>query len=132
MLRPSKQRKTTQGMGDPMSEQHIASVVNDYRRAFTWAARCSCGWEEFHSLAVVADSAAEAHMRKALAGSATVPITPVLDAIEASYRGRPCACCRGDDQASCPCEWPADPWGMTWCMKCRQCSRVHCACRKGF
>lgn len=43
--------------------QHIASVVNDYRAAFTWAARCSCGWEEFYSLAVVADRAAEEHMR---------------------------------------------------------------------
>lgn len=44
--------------------EHIASVVNDYRAALSWAARCSCGWEELHSLAVVADRAAENHMRQ--------------------------------------------------------------------
>lgn len=60
---------------------------------------------------------------------ASDPINPVRDAIEANYRGKPCACCRGDDQASCACEWWSDPWGMTWCQECRRCLRVHCACK---
>lgn len=47
-----------------MPEQHIASVVNDYRAASSWAARCSCGWEELHSVAAAADRSAENHMRQ--------------------------------------------------------------------
>jgi len=52
------------GGAEAVTEQHIASVVNDYRAAFSWAARCSCGWEELHSLAIVADRAVENHMRE--------------------------------------------------------------------
>lgn len=47
-----------------MPEQHIASVFDDYRAFKTWAARCSCGWEELHGLSYVADRAAENHMRQ--------------------------------------------------------------------
>lgn len=50
---------------------HIASVVNDYRAAFTWTARCTCEWEELHSVAAAADRAVEEHMQRCMPPAAT-------------------------------------------------------------
>lgn len=44
-----------------MSESHITTVINQYRRVQTWEARCSCGWIESSAFAVFADAAATRH-----------------------------------------------------------------------
>jgi hypothetical protein len=75
-------------------------------------------------------------VRAVWATAVSEPINPVRDAIEANYRNRPCACCRAVnrgvgpdlDQASCPCEWWMDPYGMNWCGACQRCYRIHCRC----
>lgn len=43
---------------------HTVTVVDEYRRAFPWTARCSCGWEESYNAESVAARVAQEHEQR--------------------------------------------------------------------
>jgi hypothetical protein len=56
-----------------MVTDHVVTVVDEYRRASPWTARCSCGWEESYNAEIVAVRVAQEHEKRRSSSHARRP-----------------------------------------------------------